>query len=76
MEFPTIIEKSSHLFLHLLGGYLLILDDALYKFDQYLIALNETLVLAMQVAFNILNLSDEKSRVLYVITLALLYDLA
>jgi hypothetical protein len=75
MEFPAIIEESSHLFLHLSGDCLLILDDVLGQFDQYLIALNETLVLPVQVALDGLDLPDEKGRVLDVISLALLYDL-
>lgn len=75
MKLPAIIEKSSRLFLHLLGGCLLILDDTLDQFDQCLIALNEAIVLAMQAAFNILDLPYEKGRVLDIIALALLYDL-
>ena len=72
----SVVKKNSQLLFYFFGDYFLIFDDILNQFYQNFISFNDAIILSIEMLLYVLNLSYKKGRILYILTLALLYDLS
>jgi hypothetical protein len=72
----SVVKKNSQLLFYFFGHYFFIFDDILNQFYQNFISFNDAIILSIEMLLYVLNLSYKKGRILYILTLALLYDLS